>query len=102
MGNAQTMVVRVNGAVGVALLATSAHRLDWLYTNPRIWWRPWQGAAGIALCCVASGLILWNRVTPYSDQDSTDPDATTGLGLDPATTEPSARSETGHSASRLA
>jgi hypothetical protein len=81
----------------MALLVTTRHRWDWIYTSPAIWWRQWQAVAGFILCCVASGLTLWNRVTPYSEPDSTDPDATTVLGLDPATSEPSERSKDEHS-----
>jgi drug/metabolite transporter (DMT)-like permease len=97
MDNAQIIAGRVSGAIGLALLVTSLRRWDWLYTDPRVWWRPWQGAAGILLCCIASGITLWNRATPYTEPDSTDPDATTVLGLDPATTERSARAKKGHS-----
>jgi hypothetical protein len=80
---------------------TTQHRWDWLYTSPAIWWRQWQAVAGFILCGLASGLTLWNRVTPYSDPDSTNPDATTLLDLDPATSEQDHRSTQPEAGSRI-
>jgi hypothetical protein len=69
------------------MMGLSRRRWDWLFAllaDPRAWWRPWVGALGMLLCgCAAAGL-LWNRVTPYSEPDSTDSDATIVLGIDPA------------------
>ena len=76
--------IRATGGLGLALLATTFHRWDWLYRDPSVWWRRWQGLLGLALCCVVGGLSLWNRVTPYSEPGSTADDALTILGLDPA------------------
>jgi hypothetical protein len=86
-GDRRTLPIRISGAVGLALLVTTRHRWDWIYTSPAVWWRQWQAVGGFILCGIASGLTLWHRVTPYSDPDSTDPDATIVLGLDEATTE---------------
>jgi hypothetical protein len=90
------LAVRMIGSVGFAMCITGLHRWDWLYTDPRVWWRPWQGAFGLLLCGVASAHTVWNRATPYTAPDSVDPNATIILGLDTTASDELARSKNGH------
>jgi len=72
MWTRQPRFVRVIGAAGFVMLVTTFHRWDWLYSDPQVWWRKWQGAIAFALCCLASGLALFHRRSPFTDEASPD------------------------------
>ena len=77
----QPRYVKAIGTIGFVLLVTTFHRSDWLYTDPRVWWRVWQGGIAFILCCLAAALGVWGRTTPFTEPDADESDATIVLGL---------------------